>query len=370
MTIGSNVVLGVGFYNFTRKTAYPKSVNLLKESNEIVISKRTHLLGYYNDETNEYDFDKRLLPGDQRKSQTIGGEKITFTVEETSEMKSLMAPGIRLLGFKPQSKITVHQYFRPANFLYPDETTYAGSTQLFRALWEKCIEKKKVAICVLTTRRKVAPRYVALVPQENECNSDGFPNRQNGFRVVFLPCEVHIRNIDVFDKVPPQTKPEATKLFERIIKKLRFKYKPEQFENPAIKTMYANIEALAYDSIDEPDIEDTTLPDINRQDTVISQFLDEFNELFGQISMNPPTNSGAAAKAKRVGDGASGQPAAKVAKIDNIDATKMMEALEDGTVSKLTVNVLRSYLQGLNKTGLSKLNKTDLIELIREHHNL
>ena len=35
---------------------------------------------------------------------------------------SLPPLGLTLLGFKPKTKLKLHQYVKPANFIYPDES--------------------------------------------------------------------------------------------------------------------------------------------------------------------------------------------------------------------------------------------------------
>lgn len=104
-------------------------------------------------------------------------------------------------------------------------------------------------------RRKCAPRYVALIPQDDEKNANNELVRHNGFRLFYLPCEcefgllklfffckfnflvflANIRNINVFEKEPPTVADEETEIFQKIIKKLKFKYNPSQFENPMLK---------------------------------------------------------------------------------------------------------------------------------------
>ena len=45
---------------------------------------------------------------------------------------------------------------------------FAGSTTLFNALLMKCLEREVMALCRYTARRNTPPRFVALVPQEEE----------------------------------------------------------------------------------------------------------------------------------------------------------------------------------------------------------
>lgn len=89
-----------------------------------------------------------------RKTLSIGGEKVSFSVDEVTNMKQMLQPGIRLLGFKPITKVSPANHLRSSLFLYPDEGTISGSTVLFRTLYEKCLIKQKAAFCMLTMRRK------------------------------------------------------------------------------------------------------------------------------------------------------------------------------------------------------------------------
>lgn len=62
------------------------------------------------------------------------------------EIKSFEKPGMRLMGFKPKSKLKIYYNFRPSYFIYPDEERVKGSSQLFHALINQMIVKDKVAI--------------------------------------------------------------------------------------------------------------------------------------------------------------------------------------------------------------------------------
>lgn len=91
---------------------------------------------------------------------------------------------------------------------------------------------------------------------------------------------------------------------KKIAKKLKFNYKSDTFENPFqrvsariicllflvyfhyflfLKTFYANLEALVFEEEGET-IEDTTLPDINFQDSKIQTYVDELTDIFGRVS--------------------------------------------------------------------------------------
>lgn len=51
----------------------------------------------------------------------------------------------------------------------------------------------------------------------------------------------NIRNINVFEKEPPIVANEEVEIFQKIVKKLKFKYNPSQFENPVLKVSQAPV---------------------------------------------------------------------------------------------------------------------------------
>lgn len=160
LQLGENLELAVCLFSLLRSTTYPKPLTLHRDTNEIIVSKRSYFMGLRNEETEEIEYNDYLHPGEQRKIQKCGGEKISFSVAEVAGMKQLLPSGIKLLGFKPRSKISIQYSLRKPLFIFPDEERIKGSTKLFRALWEKCLEKEKVAIGFITLRRKTPPKYI------------------------------------------------------------------------------------------------------------------------------------------------------------------------------------------------------------------
>lgn len=205
LTIGNGLAISCGLYSFAKTFKAKKQVHLLASTNEIVVSRRTYMSGTYDEELMEIQHNKRLLPGEQRKVQEVGGQRVVFTPDELTKLKSLVEPGMRLLGFKPISQLPPICAMKSSRFMFPNEKNIKGSTKLFRALWEKCIEKDKYAMCVFAQIRKVAPRYecsakgkcvlkikinfsvilryVALVPQQRESMEN------DGFRILYLPMQ-------------------------------------------------------------------------------------------------------------------------------------------------------------------------------------
>jgi ATP-dependent DNA helicase 2 subunit 1 len=154
LNVTDELAISVNMYSFLQKSKYPKKQRLLRDTNEVVQTKKAYMVADLAPGTENYDYNKPLLPGDMRKVQTSGGEKISFKADEVIKMKTMLEPGIKILGFKPLTKYSSLMHLRPCLFLYPNEQATKGSTTVFRALWEKCLEKEKVAFCIITMRRK------------------------------------------------------------------------------------------------------------------------------------------------------------------------------------------------------------------------
>ena len=64
MHITDTVTLSVNLYSFLRRSRYPKQEMLLRDTNEVVQTKRSYMCAPVVD-TDQYEFKKPLLPGDQ-----------------------------------------------------------------------------------------------------------------------------------------------------------------------------------------------------------------------------------------------------------------------------------------------------------------
>lgn len=127
-----------------------------------------------------------------RKAYKFGGEQVLFTPDEMKAMRNFGDPVIRIIGFKPSSTLSFEHNVRPANFIYPDETNYVGSTRTFAALHSKLVKSKKVGIAWSVTRRNAAPQLVAIVPSLEEVE-DGVQVHPPGFFLITLPFADDVR---------------------------------------------------------------------------------------------------------------------------------------------------------------------------------
>ncbi|XP_058821281.1 ATP-dependent DNA helicase 2 subunit 1 isoform X2 [Topomyia yanbarensis] len=359
--LSDDVAFGVNVYSLSRKTRFPKKETILRDSNEVVVSKRSHQI-VSTEENSDNASNKPLLPGDQRKVQAIGGEKIRFTVDEVTNMKQMLQPGLQLLGFKQLSKIFLTNHIRSSLFLYPDEKNVTGSTLLFRALYEKCLIKQKAVYCMLTMRRKQPSKLVALIPQEASYDDDGEPYRHSGFRIEFIPYAADIRKLEAFERTCPEVTQEQINIFKSVTKKIKFKYHPSQFENPVLSTLYNNIEALLFNKGDL-DIYDSTKPDNDRIDAKVDPFVGSIVEMFGEDEINAPKK-----RAKITSEDA---PDAKTPRMATyVDPASIVESIKNGKAGSVLVATLRDYLRQIGVEGISKLTKASLIDRIKQHHHL
>ncbi len=194
-------------------------------------------------------------------------------------IKKFGPPGLKLLGFKPLDRLKPYMYIKPGSFLYPDEKLVEGSTTMFRALLEKCLEKEKFILCEMIPRNYTPPKMVALCPQQEELNDLKIQVVPPGFHVIYLPFSEDFRENDRILEAKP-TK-EYVEVFDKCIQKLKFKFNPEDFKNPSIEKMWSEIETVALEREHPQELIDTTLPDNQRIVSRAGTFLDEFSQLIG-----------------------------------------------------------------------------------------
>lgn len=185
LDLGGGVEVGCGLFGLLQKAPLPQRLQMNAADNEIVQVRRCYVRSEPDPADAAEQVERVVLPGELTKYQMVGGRRVQFSVEELAAVKSAMAPGMRLLGFKPLSVLPAHAFVKPGRLLYPSEKRIKGSTQLLRALWECCLRRELFALCVFAQRRKVMPRYVALVPQRHHTER----NRADGFSVVYLPMQ-------------------------------------------------------------------------------------------------------------------------------------------------------------------------------------
>ncbi|XP_030845422.1 X-ray repair cross-complementing protein 6 isoform X2 [Strongylocentrotus purpuratus] len=246
-SLGKGLELGVGVYTLVRQQAKPYPVKLHRQTNEALKNKSK----MYCEDTGEL-----LMPSDIKKYQTYGGKNIIFEKDEVDEVKKFYDPGLTLMGFKPRSALKKYFHVKPAQFLFPDETSVSGSNTLFNALLQRCSARDKVAICRYIPRKNSPPKFVALLPQKEELDEHSVQITPPGFHLIFLPFSDDMRKLE--HPTHPRATPDQIDKAKNVVKKLQFQFSSENFENPVLQTHYRTLEALALDRDTTDDMVDHT----------------------------------------------------------------------------------------------------------------
>lgn len=186
-TLGDGLVIGCDLHSFHKLTKKPTAIQVLRDTNEELVAKRCHMSQLNDGETTETP--RKVLPSEFFKCHEVGGKEVMFSCEELTSLKALVPSGLKLLGFKPIESLPPRRFVKRCAFLSHSDDVIKGSSKLFRALWEQCLEKRKYALCTLTYRRKVVARYVALIPEKNEDDENDDSDGKDCFRIVYVPME-------------------------------------------------------------------------------------------------------------------------------------------------------------------------------------
>uniref|UniRef100_UPI00358DE0F3 X-ray repair cross-complementing protein 6-like isoform X2 n=1 Tax=Myxine glutinosa TaxID=7769 RepID=UPI00358DE0F3 len=350
LTLGGDVKLGVGVYILVRSASKPAPMKLQRSNNEPVRSK-TRL---YHAQTA-----RLMLRNDIKKAQTYGKRQIVFERDETDEVRRFFEPGLVLIGFKPLTALKPQDHVRPAQFLYPDESSITGSTRLFVALLQRCWARRVFALCRYTARKNLPPRFVALVPQEEEVDEHKVQLMPGGFHMIFLPFADDIRNVEE----PPvvSVKPELVAKAKTVIQKLNFSFMPQSFSNPVLQTHFNNLEALALDRDVVDAVQDYTLPPTERIEKRAGQLLRELTE------MTFPPNYKLNGNKKKSGESAPAKKPRSQA-VAAVGSKEELQAMaKEGTVGRLTVKGLQDVSRTYGIVIPAGARKQELVDAISKH---
>ncbi|KFQ27941.1 X-ray repair cross-complementing protein 5, partial [Mesitornis unicolor] len=346
--LNKDLSLSVGVYNLVQKAYKPYPVKLYRGTNDPVKTKtRT-----FSAKTGSL-----LLPSDTKRAQTYGNRQIVLEKEETEELKRFDPPGLFLIGFKPLSMLKPHHHIKPSQFIYPEESLVSGSTTLFNALLMKCLEREVMALCRYTARRNTPPRFVALVPQEEEVDEDKVQITPPGFHVIFLPYADDKRHVDFTEKVPASQ--EQVDKMKEIVQKLRFKYRNGSFENPVLQQHFRNLEALA---LDRANLSLLPVPKADMINRRVGRLVEEFKQLVYPPDYNPDGNAGK----RKQGNDASDGKTEKRPKVE-ISEDDLRSHVQKGTLGKLTVPYLKDACKLLRLKAGGK--KQELMDVLTEYFN-
>lgn len=337
------VEVGVATYNLLGRATKPTKKRLALDNNEEVRSERAYL---------HPTSKEPLLSTDIVRFMNYGGKDIKMAEDEVNFIKSFgeESNSLKLLGFRPADFLKLGQHVKLPQFLYPCEQLVKGSKTLLHSLIVRCKQRDKVAICSFKQRSSSGPNYVALVPQMEE-TENGIQTKPPGFHVIYLPYLDDIRKLPEsrLNQDNPREGVDAAKAVIGRLKLTRF----IPVENGAVQSTYRMVEAHALERETVEKVEDETLPDLERMARKLGERSETFiNQVYEQ-GYDPagPVRKAAASKPK--------EPKAPT-QVDHID---MEQQVQSGTVKKLTVDVLKSWLRtkGVSVTGKKKADLVDAV---------
>jgi ATP-dependent DNA helicase 2 subunit 1 len=152
-----------------------------------------------------------------QKAYKFGGDHILFTPDETKEIRNFGEPILRILGFKPVSKLRFWYNMRPSYFIYPSDATVTGSTRTFASLHKKMMKDELMALAWLIPRRNQSPVFCAVVPQEEQFDNKGTQSTPPGMHCIVLPFLDDVRQNPVEETKAGQYPPCAPNIQQATI---------------------------------------------------------------------------------------------------------------------------------------------------------
>lgn len=104
-----------------------------------------------------------------------------------------MKNSLRILYFTMRDRLEADMNISTPYFLFPDDKSVKGSSSIFMALLGEMQNKKLIAIGVFV-RSNSYPRIVALIPQLEQRDADGYMTQPSGLLLIPLPYASEIRS--------------------------------------------------------------------------------------------------------------------------------------------------------------------------------
>lgn len=368
--IGPGFKISVKGYNILQRQIPARSCYVYTggEKSQIAVGETTKM----TDDAAARDVQKAEI----KKAYKFGGEQILFSVEEQAQLKDYGLPGLRIVGFKPQSMLPEWASIAKSTFIYPSEEDYVGSTRVFAALWQKLLEDKKMGIAWYIARRNAKPEIVALLPSPETLDpTTGQQSVPAGLWIYPLPFADDLR-------FPPETATPVVgpdKLVDAmrvVVQQLQLpgaKYEASKYPNPSLQWHYRILQAMALEE-DVPifkDSDDKTTPKYRQIDKRAGSYVVEWGEILEeQTNAYIRRSGGAGVKREADGDGGSRKPKVPFgASKDNkgllgLNKADLKKAVMSGQLGKANVGDLKAWLtaQGQAITGL----KADLVARVEE----
>ncbi|OQD74410.1 hypothetical protein PENDEC_c011G00747 [Penicillium decumbens] len=312
-----------------------------------------------------------------RKAYKFGGEQVSFTTEEQQALRKFGDPVIRIIGFKPLSSLPIWANVKHPTFIYPSEEDYIGSTRVFSALHQKLLKDEKMALVWFIPRRNAAPSLSAMIAGAEKVDEHGVQKVPPGMWIIPLPYADDVRqNPESTMNVAPEPLIDTMRNVIQQLQLPKAVYDPSKYPNPSLQWHYRILQALALDE-DLPETpEDKTKPRYRQIDKRAGDYVLAWSEELDAQSAKMFAGT-AATKSTLVKRGPNEQsenadnaapPPSKRMKVEggisDLD-DEIKRNFEKGTVSKLTMPVLKEFLTSHGRSAAGK--KADLVDRVEQY---
>ncbi|KAM3087008.1 ATP-dependent DNA helicase II subunit 1 [Clarireedia jacksonii] len=315
-----------------------------------------------------------------RKAYKFGGTQVTFTPEEQKELKNFGPPGLKIIGFKPQSMLPHWASVTKSTFIYPSEVDYVGSTRVFSALWEKLLKDNKMGLGWFIPRKNASPSIVALLPSAEKL--DPASNQQ------IFPAGLWLYSLPFADDIrypPPSLAPIVASdnlidSMRHVVQQLQLPgatYNPRKYPNPALQWHYRILQAMALeeDVPEKPD--DKTVPKFRQINKFAGHYVAEWGKVLqGDLEERKEEKgrgfaTGVKREAQDNGELEKEKPKKRkflgkssVKKLMDMNREEVKGLVGTGGLDKFKVAELKEFLlgKGLSVSG----KKADFVERVEE----
>jgi hypothetical protein len=227
------------------------------------------------------------------KSQTASTPAdISASTEQVENQGKLTVPYVKLLYFMPRDNLRLDLQLTAPTFLFPDETSIKGSVPAFASLLTHMASSGLVGIARMQRTAASECRLVALLPQDEKVDRDGFLEQPGGLFIVPLPFIQEIRGGGA-DSGPPvklegpngQNISPAVSAAVDLVQSLQFgpSFRYTDLESPGIQFFYSMLQAIALASDKcewDASLDDMLLPDADSM-RVNQSKIASFDEIVG-----------------------------------------------------------------------------------------
>jgi ATP-dependent DNA helicase 2 subunit 1 len=158
-----------------------------------------------------------------RKAYTFGGQKVTFSIEEMQKLRNWGDPVIRLIGFKPMSKLPMWANIKNSTFIYPSEEDFVGSTRVYSALHNKLSKDRLFALAWFVPRKNATPVMAAVIPTLSADTGDEKSNAA-AVSATGAPQGLHLVPLPFADDIrqnPPSTHEQPVRAPDELVDAMR-----------------------------------------------------------------------------------------------------------------------------------------------------